>query len=573
MNDESAKLTPSAEGGEDFDVLVMLYLDDLLDDEQLLSLRSRLHESEDCRDRFVAICSQSGQLREGFATQQLGGEEQLPEPAGRLRAVAARLAERARAGVSYLARPMAVSLLAAGLSIGALLGLLAWQSVPSSTTSPAIAQQPAEARFAARVIWARDCQWEEGMTELEVGSFLREGETLAVAAGLVEVAFDDGARLLVEGPSQLVVTSSASARLHSGRVTGYVPPRAVGFAVATPQCEVVDLGTEFGLTAMPETATEVHVFAGAVRVDLQSAENRRIVRANEAVRVSADSPGQIAGTSFVGQQFVRSSIAREVQDIAPVEWITANFDSAGGADGWLTPWNIYGAGRVARSLREPLEHNGNAYLQASLTAKESCLRRTYGKYGEVDPSQPHVIRWKWRFDGDARALTNFHDRIHFFADKTPIHGSTHSNAWLIGVAHGVEGGRQPLVGRWYFFDSSRSGKYDSEFHRRNMVDTGMALKPGAVYEFEAVVDPQQGTYAATIDDGEEKFTAADLHFRNGESGEYPVLHFGGCASATGEVHAFSLDSIEIRGMKSIESDKGEPLPMPNTPPNESGGES
>ncbi len=187
-------------------------------------------------------------------------------------------------------------------------------------------------------------------------------------------------------------------------------------------------------------------------------------------------------------------------------------------------------------------------MQASLTAKESCLRRTYGNYAEVDSALPHVIRWKWRFDGDARALTSFHDRIHFFADKTPIHGSTHSNAWLIGVAYGVEAGREPIVGRWYFFDSHHSGKYDSEFHERNMVDTGLALKPGAVYEFEVVVDPQQGTYAATIDDGEEKFTAADLHFRSGQPGEYPVLHFGGCATATGEDHAFSLDSIELRSV-------------------------
>ncbi len=361
MNDESAKLTQSAGGGEDFDiatfdVTVMLYLDDLLDDEQLLSLRSLLCESDVCRERFVAICSQTGQLREGFATQQLGTDEKSPEqspdsvrPAGRWRAVAARVAEHARAGASYLARPLAVSLLAAALSIGLLLGFLAWHSAPSGKTSPAIAQEPAEAQFAARLIWARECQWEEGATEFRVGSFLTEGETLSVAAGLVEVAFDDGARLLVEGPSQVVVTSSAAAQLHSGRVTGYVPPRAVGFAVVTPQCEVVDLGTEFGLVAQPDAATEVHVFAGAVRVDVQSAENRRIVRANEAVRVAADSPGEIAGAAFVGEQFVRSSIPRE-EEVAPVEWITANFDSAGESSaGWLTPWNIYGAGRVAQS--------------------------------------------------------------------------------------------------------------------------------------------------------------------------------------------------------------------------------
>jgi hypothetical protein len=73
----------------------------------------------------------------------------------------------------------------------------------------------------------------------------------------------------------------------------------------------------------------------------------------------------------------------------------------------------------------------------------------------------------------------------------------------------------------------------------------MTLRPGVVYEFEVVVYPQQGVYSATISDGRQKFTADDLHFRNGTRGAHPVLHFGGSASDTGEDHGFSLDSIEI----------------------------
>ena len=171
MNDESAKLTQSAGGGEDFDiatfdVTVMLYLDDLLDDEQLLSLRSLLCESDVCRERFVAICSQTGQLREGFATQQLGTDEKSPEqspdsvqPASRWQAVATQVAERASTGAGYLAGPLAV------LAVGG--GGVDWLVVGLSC----LAQSDFPARHRRRLprsrqrrnsppvlIWARECQ-------------------------------------------------------------------------------------------------------------------------------------------------------------------------------------------------------------------------------------------------------------------------------------------------------------------------------------------------------------------------------------------------------------------------------
>ena len=54
-----------------------------------------------------------------------------------------------------------------------------------------------------------------------------------------------------------------SVACQSGRLIAEVPPQAIGFLVSTPQMNVTDLGTSFGL-AVKERRTELHVFKGSV---------------------------------------------------------------------------------------------------------------------------------------------------------------------------------------------------------------------------------------------------------------------------------------------------------------------
>lgn len=85
-----------------------------------------------------------------------------------------------------------------------------------------------------------------------------------VAAGRVEVAFDNAARLLVEGPAQIELLAPLRVRLHHGRLTTDIPPGAHGFTVATAGLQVIDLGTEVGIEAGRDGRTEVQVYQGAV---------------------------------------------------------------------------------------------------------------------------------------------------------------------------------------------------------------------------------------------------------------------------------------------------------------------
>lgn len=99
-------------------------------------------------------------------------------------------------------------------------------------------------------------------------SRLRVGE-YQLNRGLLHLQFRGGVTVYVEAPAHFEAVSAARVVLHSGRLSASVPPEGVGFAVETPEAEVVDFGTEFSVD-VAGGASEVHVFEGRVRVQPRS---------------------------------------------------------------------------------------------------------------------------------------------------------------------------------------------------------------------------------------------------------------------------------------------------------------
>ncbi len=107
-----------------------------------------------------------------------------------------------------------------------------------------------------------DAQW-EGRSEIpRVGAPLEPG-WFRLKSGLVQIVFYSGARVVMEGPTELQIVSPNEALCRSGRLVAEVPPQAKGFRVTTPQLQVTDLGTSFGLDAR-DHRTELQVFKGSV---------------------------------------------------------------------------------------------------------------------------------------------------------------------------------------------------------------------------------------------------------------------------------------------------------------------
>lgn len=112
---------------------------------------------------------------------------------------------------------------------------------------------------------AIEAQWSGMELPTKIGSPLSAG-TVRLQSGLVQLEFYSGATIVIEGPAELRLDSATEASLIRGRLRAEVPPPASGFRVRCPAIDVVDLGTEFGISVGPEKDAEVHVFDGVVRL-------------------------------------------------------------------------------------------------------------------------------------------------------------------------------------------------------------------------------------------------------------------------------------------------------------------
>jgi hypothetical protein len=109
-----------------------------------------------------------------------------------------------------------------------------------------------------------DCYWEPNLDTK--ADDRRQQKTLQVRSGLAELKFAQGAKVIVQGPAEFEVCSANRGFLRRGKLVALVPREAVGFTVATPTADIVDLGTEFGVEADGKGAIEVQVFKGKIEL-------------------------------------------------------------------------------------------------------------------------------------------------------------------------------------------------------------------------------------------------------------------------------------------------------------------
>ncbi|MEM9345942.1 MAG: FecR family protein [Planctomycetota bacterium] len=100
------------------------------------------------------------------------------------------------------------------------------------------------------------------------GESLSAGQRFTLIEGFAEVTMKRGGVVLLEAPCTIELIHDNAIRLDRGRLVGIVESeRAQGFLVRTPQIDVVDLGTRFGVEADPTSDhSAVSVIEGLVEV-------------------------------------------------------------------------------------------------------------------------------------------------------------------------------------------------------------------------------------------------------------------------------------------------------------------
>ena len=161
--------------------------------------------------------------------------------------------------------------------------------------SPSLNYSP-KATIVGRISGLVDCAWRQEIGEegratknpksetRNLNSVVALGDRFDICSGLLEITYDTGAKVILQGPVTYEVRSSNGGFLSLGKLTGKVEIKAArGFTVHTPTAVVTDLGTEFGVAVDRQGACHVRTFVGLIEV-LPTLEGRPT---DKACRVAA----------------------------------------------------------------------------------------------------------------------------------------------------------------------------------------------------------------------------------------------------------------------------------------------
>lgn len=151
-------------------------------------------------------------------------------------------------------------------------------------------------------------------TSIDVGQRFGPGtdpsSRVSLAMGAVELAFDNGIQMVLEGPCELEIIDAMRATLLAGHVVVRVPDGIDGFRLETPATSLVDLGTEYAVKVGPNLLTDVQVYDGEVLASSRAQTARgafpRRVSMGEAVRFSTQPEIEPLAIEFSKERFLRS---------------------------------------------------------------------------------------------------------------------------------------------------------------------------------------------------------------------------------------------------------------------------
>ena len=253
--------------------------------EQVARLEALVLAHPEAEAHYVQYMSLIADLSRGAAS--------LPGPAvpwPRIATVAPSTAVRPRRRLWN--RPWVVGL--AGLAAGVLLAIWLWPRpivINSAPRPDAVAERVDHT--VAVLLRTHNADWEDTGMPTRPGSALPPGR-LILKSGHAHLEFYSGATVILEGPAELALVSRAEAFCARGKLRATVPPQAQGFAVGSPALDLIDRGTEFGLS-VADGKSAVHVFEG--QVDVYDPEKGPPARALKVVRtgqgISRIGPGAV----------------------------------------------------------------------------------------------------------------------------------------------------------------------------------------------------------------------------------------------------------------------------------------
>jgi hypothetical protein len=178
-----------------------------------------------------------------------------------------------------------------------------------------------KAEIVGRITGVVDCQWAKNSDPLVDSDVVSLGHEFKLESGLVEIGYNSGAKVILQGPVAYVVESRNGGFMSVGKLTGKVTTAsAKGFSVRTPTATVTDLGTEFGVEVNKQGITTSHVFRGRVELRFVGGGNDDgnaiQLGENESARLE---PGQNRAATVIRQVANPAMFSRKIPVRVPIK--------------------------------------------------------------------------------------------------------------------------------------------------------------------------------------------------------------------------------------------------------------
>jgi hypothetical protein len=182
------------------------------------------------------------------------------------------------------------------LSTAALLFLIAY----------ALLVQDGKGKEVATVSDTLNARWASSERAIREGGRLSTStEPIWLQEGIAVLQFDNGSRVVLEGPAKFALLTDEQIELQHGRLYASVPRTAIGFTVSTAFSKVIDLGTEFGVKADPD-GMELHVLAGRTMLISGTARTAKSqLEVSEGFAKAVSAAGAVLDIALKKDAFVR----------------------------------------------------------------------------------------------------------------------------------------------------------------------------------------------------------------------------------------------------------------------------
>lgn len=308
-------------------------IDGTITDAQRTRLSRWLQESPAARRYYVRVLGQSASLHSYAAEQQAEAPDAPAMSASRGQVIA-------------FSKWWAVAISAAAAAAIVAGIFLFSRSATATEKSPTFTHETTP--YIAHLTGAKDPHWAAGT--LAAGAHLRKGQKLELTSGYAEITFDCGARVVLEGAASLELNSAWDATLRRGTLKASVPHEAIGFRIANPAVEVVDLGTEFTMIADGKGSAEVLVLKGEVEAAPRAASEPDAILLKEKESRRFASSG-VTSVSDSEQKFAQATQPLALDRFVPatnvVHW---SFDESDGTVAHADPQGGMSSGAYDATL-------------------------------------------------------------------------------------------------------------------------------------------------------------------------------------------------------------------------------